>query len=148
MSAMQQFKINSYIQRTTQNWPDHPKCHHGWSVEPPMISTYFTHWGGLSQFWVVRQSIICWDHATNKKYSKWTKHLLRNNGDLISVHLWNRLYTFIPKHFLQNLKHPLVAKRTIYGRTLGRPVDSWVALGDRVTIFQQHCNMRTWALNK
>ena len=43
MSAMQQFKINSYIQRTTQNWPDHPKCHHGWSVEPPMISTYFTH---------------------------------------------------------------------------------------------------------
>ena len=25
-------------------WPDHPKCHHGWSNGPPMISTYFTHW--------------------------------------------------------------------------------------------------------
>ena len=65
--------------------------------------------------------------------------LLRNNGDLISVHLWNRLYTFIPKHFMQNLKHPLVTKRTIYGKTLGRLVDSWVAFGDRATIFQQHC---------
>ena len=65
--------------------------------------------------------------------------LLRNNGDLISVHLWNRLYTFIPKHFLQNLNHPLVAKWTIYGRTLGRLVVSWVAFGDRATIFQQHC---------
>ena len=27
--------------------------------------------------------------------------------------------TFIPKHFLQNPKNPLVAKRIIYGRTLG-----------------------------
>ena len=65
--------------------------------------------------------------------------LLRHNGLLISVHLWNRLSTFIPKHFLQNLKNPLVAKQTIYGRTLGRPVDSWVAFGDRATVFQQHC---------
>ena len=65
--------------------------------------------------------------------------LLRHSGHLISVHLWNRLSTFIPKHFLQNLKNPLVAKRTIYGRTLGRPVDSWVAFGDRATVFQQRC---------
>ena len=65
--------------------------------------------------------------------------LLRNNGHLISGHLWNRLYTFIPKNFLQNLKHPLVAKRTIYGKTMGRPMDSWVAFDDRATIFQQHC---------
>ena len=49
--------------------------------------------------------------------------------------------SFIPKYFLQNLKNPLVAKRTIHGGTLGRPVDSWVAFGDRVTIFQQHCFM-------
>ena len=48
--------------------------------------------------------------------------LLRHNGHFMSVHLWNRLSTFIPKHFLQNLKNPLVAKRTIYGKTLGRPV--------------------------
>ena len=65
--------------------------------------------------------------------------LLRRSWHLISVHLWNRLSTFITKHFLQNLKNPLVAKRTIYGRTLGRPVDWWVAFGDRATVFQQHC---------
>ena len=61
--------------------------------------------------------------------------LLRYNGHLISVHLWNRLSTFIPKHFLQNLKNPLVAKLTIYGRTLGRPVDMgriWRP-GDRIS---------------
>ena len=40
---MQWFKINSNLKRTTQYWPDHPKCHHGWSVGPAMISTYFTH---------------------------------------------------------------------------------------------------------
>ena len=65
--------------------------------------------------------------------------LLRHNEHFISVHLWNRLSTFIPKHFLQNLKNPLVAKLTIYGRTLGGPVDSCVAFGDRATVFQQHC---------
>ena len=59
--------------------------------------------------------------------------LLRHNGHLISTHLWNRLSTFIPKHLLQNLKNLLVAKRTIYGRILGRPVDSWVAFGDRIS---------------
>ena len=64
--------------------------------------------------------------------------LLSRNWHLISVHLWNRLSTFITKHFLQNLKNPLVAKRTIFGRTLGRPVDWWVAFGDRATVFQQH----------
>ena len=48
------------------------------------------------------------------------------------------LSTFIPKHFLQNLKNPLVAKWTIYGRTLCHPVDSWVAFGDQVTVFQQY----------
>ena len=47
--------------------------------------------------------------------------------------------SFIPKYFLQNLKNVLVAKRTIDGGTLGRPVDSWVAFGNRATIFQQHC---------
>ena len=46
--------------------------------------------------------------------------------------------SFIPKYFLQNLKNPLVAKQTIDGGTLGRPVNSWVAFGDRATIFQQH----------
>ena len=50
----------------------------------------------------------------------------------------DRLSTFISKHFLQNLKNPLVAKWTIYGRTLCHPVDSWVAFGDRVTVFQQY----------
>ena len=62
--------------------------------------------------------------------------LQRHNEHLILMHLWNRLSTFILKHFLQNLKNPLVAKRTIYGRTLGRPC---VAFGNRATVFQQHC---------
>ena len=47
--------------------------------------------------------------------------------------------SFIPKYFVQNPKNSLVAKRTINGGTLGRMVDSWVAFGDRATIFQQHC---------
>ena len=37
----------------------------------------------------------------------WVPILLRHNGHLISMHLWNRLSTFIPKHFLQNLNNPL-----------------------------------------
>ena len=37
---------------------------------------------------------------------------------------------FIRNIFLQNIKNSLVAKRTIHGRTLGRPLDSWVAIGD------------------
>ena len=45
---------------------------------------------------------------------------------------------FILKHFLQNLTNPLVAKRTIYGRTLGRPVDWCVALGDRIAAALDH----------
>ena len=45
--------------------------------------------------------------------------------------------SFIPKYFLQNLKNSLVAKQTIVGGTLGHPVDSLVAFGDRATIFQQ-----------
>ena len=61
------------------------------------------------------------------------------------MHLWNRLSTFIPKHFLQNLKNPLIVKPTIYGRTLGGPVDSWVTFGDQATVFQQHwTNSDTW----
>ena len=99
--------------------------------------------GDPSQFWVVRQSIICWDHATNQKNGQNGPNgihiLLRRNGHLTSVHLWNCLSTFITKHFLQNLKNSLVAKRTIHGRTLGRQVDWWVAFGDRATVFQQHC---------
>ena len=71
--------------------------------------------------------------------------LLRHSGHLISVHLMNGQSTVIRKHFLQNLKNPLVAKWTIYGRTLGRPVDSWVVFGDRATVFQQHCK---FMLNK
>ena len=39
---------------------------------------------------------------------------------------------------LQNIKNSLVAKRTIHGRTLGRPLDSWVAFSNQATIFQQH----------
>ena len=49
---------------------------------------------------------------------------------MISV---NVMPSFILKYFLQNLKNSLVAKRTIDGGTLGRPVESWVAYGDRVT---------------
>ena len=54
---------------------------------------------------------------------------------MISVELYVQFHSEI---FLQNLKNSLVAKRTINGGTLGRPVDSWVAFGDRATIFQQH----------
>ena len=57
-------------------------------------------------------------------------------GHMISV---NRMSSFIPKYFLQNLKNLMVTKWTIDGGTLGRLVDSWVAFGDRATIFQQHC---------
>ena len=71
--------------------------------------------------------------------------LLRRNGYLISVRLWNRLSTFIVKHLLQNLKSPLIANRTICGRTLGCPVDLWVAFGDRATIFQQHWSLTAWS---
>ena len=84
-----------------------------------------------------------------KKWSKWTKrgpHFTKTQWAQ-SVHLWNRLSTFISKHFLQNLKNPLVAKGTIYGRTLGPPVDSWVTFGDRATVFQQHCTEQNRHLN-
>ena len=50
------------------------------------------------------------------------------NRHLISVNI-----SFILKYFLQNLKNLLVAKRTIYGITSGRPVDSWVAFGNRIS---------------
>ena len=56
---------------------------------------------------------------------------------LISMHLRSCLSTFLPKYFLQNINNSLVAKRTIHGRTLGRPLDSWVAFGDQATVFQQ-----------
>ena len=97
----------------------------------------------ISVLGIVRQSVICWDQATNHKNGQngpnGLRILLRHNGHLISVCLWNRLSTFILKHFLQKLKNPLVDKRTIYGRTLCRPLDSWVAFGDRATVFQHHC---------
>ena len=50
----------------------------------------------------------------------------------LSVHFSSEI--FFAKH-----KNSLVAKRTIHGRTLGRPLDSWVAFGDWATVFQQHC---------
>ena len=106
---------------------------HGWCL------------GGPSQFWVVRQSIICSDHEINWKLVKMGQSECAfyldtsTNGHMISVHRWNHVPSFIPKYFLQNLKNSLVAKRTIDGGTLGRPVDSWVGFGDRVTMFQQHC---------
>ena len=49
------------------------------------------------------------------------------------------LSTFLPKYFLQNINNSLVAKLTIHGRTFSPPLDSWVAFGDRATVFQQHC---------
>ena len=60
------------------------------------------------------------------------------NGHMIAV---NVMSGFIQKYFLQNpwnLKNSLVAKQTIGGGTLGRPLDSWVAFGDWATILQQH----------
>ena len=56
------------------------------------------------------------------------------------------LSTFLPKYFLQNINNLLVAKRTIHGRTFSRPLDSWVAFGDRVTVFQQHW-LSQWELH-
>ena len=44
-----------------------------------------------------------------------------------------------PNVFCKTLKIPLVATRTIHGRILGRPMDTWVTFGDRATVFQQHC---------
>ena len=63
---------------------------------------------------------------------------------MTSIHLWGCLSTFLPKYFLQNIKNSWVAKRTIHGKTLGRPLDSWVAIGNRATVFQQHCYMSSW----
>ena len=73
--------------------------------------------------------------SINNLISLWNQ---LKNGQNGTWYLWNRMSSFIPKYFLQNLKNSLVAKRTINGGTLGRPVDSWVAFGDRATIFQQH----------
>ena len=65
---------------------------------------------------------------------------------MISMHLRSCLSTFLPKYSLQNIKNSLVAKRTIHGRTLGRPLDSWVAIGDRATVFQQHCSCSNYLI--
>ena len=76
---------------------------------------------------------------------------IENNGIGIRIELkkwnWPQPCPFAPfasllsfqNIFCKTLKNPLVTKRTIYGRTLGHPVDSWVTFGDQATIFQQHC---------
>ena len=66
------------------------------------------------------------------------------NAHMISV---NVMFSFILKYFQQNLKNSLVPNRTIGGGTLGRPVDSWVTFGNRVTIFQQHWNSQQVAMS-
>ena len=42
---------------------------------------------------------------------------------------------FSSEIFLQNIQNSLAAKGTIHGRTLGRLLDSWVAIGDWATYF-------------
>ena len=49
------------------------------------------------------------------------------DGNMISVHLWNRRSAIILKYFVQNLKNSLVAKRT--GPSMLRP---WVGHTNRV----------------
>ena len=51
---------------------------------------------------------------------------------------------FIRNIFLQNIKNSLVAKRTIHGRTLGRPLDSWVAIGDVRPYFSSTVFWKKW----
>ena len=102
----------------------------GWSVSVlggPSINNLLRAWNQLK-----------WSKGGNRN-SRFTKAQVQTDTwyQWISVSFWN---IFILKYFLQNLKNSLVAKRTIYDRTLGRPVDSWVAVGDRATVFQQHWN--------
>ena len=103
--------------------------------------------GGPFQFWVLggpsinnllrpqnQLKIVKMSQSTSTFYLGTS-----TNGHMISV----ELYVLFHSDFLQNLKNSLVAKRIIDGGTLGRPVDSWVAFGDRATIFQQHCTAQS-----
>ena len=104
-------------------------------------TTYGWWLGGPSQFWVVHQSIICWGHATNQNGPNGVRILLRHNGHFISVHLWNRLSTFILKFFICKNKESIVSPNgpSMVGPWVA-PVDSWVTFGDRANVFQQHCH--------
>ena len=93
---------------------------------------YFTKLSGKSQDFY----FLVWIHLKMvKRGQSETAFYLgaSTNGHMISVNVMSIL-----KYFLQNLKNSLVAKRTIGGETLGRPVDSRAAFGDRATIFRQH----------
>ena len=123
--------------------------------------------GDPSQFWVVRQlytetiknQLKNWSKRANR-YSRFIQTQVHRHTDgfvqdcslsgalameilqsCAKPWIWylrSCLSTFLPKYFFQNTKNSLFAKRTIHGRTLGRPLDSWVAFGDRATVFQQH----------
>ena len=125
--------------------------------------------GGPSQFWVVRQwytetmksmkELVKMSQSVSALYSdtspnRHTDGFVQDWGISSALAMeilqscakpWIRyqciccLSTFLPKYFLQNINNSLVANRTIHGRTFSRPLDSWVAFGDRATVFQQHC---------
>ena len=88
----------------------------------------------------------------SKNYQNGPNGVLRHSAQLISVHLWNCLPTFVSKHFLQNLKNPLVAKRTIYGRTLGRLAGGVMGRiwrpGDRISAALGWGVKRAWGMWK
>ena len=124
--------------------------------------------GGPSQFWVVRQwytetmksikELVKMSQSVSALYSdtspnRHTDGFVQDWGissalameilqSCAKPWIWYQciccLSTFLPKYFLQNINNSLVAKRTIHGRTFSRPLDSWVAFGDRATVFQQH----------
>ena len=129
--------------------------------------------GGPSQFWVVRQwytetmksmkELVKMSQSVSALYSdtspnRHTDGFVQDWGISSALAMeilqscakpWIRyqciccLSTFLPKYFLQNINNSLVANRTIHGRTFSRPLDSWVAFGDRATVFQQHCRVMT-----
>ena len=129
-------KVNLYQSKGTLTLlrkMQNPGSHNG----PPMVDGCVVR---LSSVWSVNQKSV-----RNMKSIKMVKRRQSEStfyigtstkGHMLSVIVMSG---FILKYFLQNLKNSLVAKWTIGDVTLGRPVDSWVAFGDRATIFQQHC---------
>ena len=69
-------------------------------------------------------------------HSKWTKrgpHFTKAKRTFYISAFEESSVHFHSETFSANLKNTLVAIRTINGRTLGRPVDSWVVFGDGIS---------------
>ena len=137
---------------------DHPWLMVGWSVSvlggPSII--YWDHEmiKSIKELVKIRQSVFTLysDTSTNRHTNGFLQDCSISSAlameilqSCVKPWIWYQcirlrscLSTFLLKIFLQTIKNSLVAKRTIHGRTLGRLLDSWVAIGDRATVFQKH----------